>query len=90
MVLPEPLEATSDPADWCYPTDPWRGPRWLRASIADKEADPLEVWARGARITPQEYYHRFALTEWAKAYAPGQPEAAPRQRVNLTRQPSLF
>jgi hypothetical protein len=90
MVIPEPLENTSDPADWCCPTDPWRGPRWLRATIGDDEVDPLEVWARGQKITAQEYFWRLALRAWAVAEAPREPEAAPYQPVNLSRQPSLF
>jgi hypothetical protein len=90
MVIPEPLEDASDPADWCCPTDPWRGPRWLRATIGDDEVDPLEVWARGQKITEQEFRWRSALREWAVAEAPYEPEAQPREPVSLSRQPSLF
>jgi hypothetical protein len=85
----EPFEA-SDPADWCCPTDPWRGPRWLRATIGDDEVDPLDVWARGQKITAQEYYWRLAVRAWAVAEAPHEPEASPRQPINLSRQPALF
>lgn len=91
MIEPEPLEATSDPADWCHPTDPWRGPRWLRARIGDDEADPLEVWMRGKRITAAEYHHRVALAAWATVWKPDEaPEANPRAKVDLTKQAALF
>jgi hypothetical protein len=99
MVLAEPRgelvaigenEFTEPPEYWCRPADPWRGPRWLRATIGDDEVDPLDVWQWGSRITAAEYHHRMALREWAIRHAPQQPEALPRQRVNLTRQPSLL
>ena len=79
-----------DPADWGHATDPWRGPRWLRARIGDAEADPLLVWERGYRIGRAEYEWRLQLSRWAKRHAPEQPEARARETVDLTQQPSLF
>jgi hypothetical protein len=87
MIIPIRFEETPAPEDWCRYTE---RPRLLQATIADQAADPLEVWSRGERIGPREYHHRLALAEWAKTHAPGQPEANPRKRVDLTGQPSLF
>lgn len=90
----EPLEAWGEmpgepPEDWCRPTDPWRGPRVLRARIGDDEADPLEVWSRGYRVGEAEYRWRVALREWARTQ-PAEPEAQPRRAVDLSGNPSLF
>lgn len=93
MVIPEDPneEAVGEmPSDWCYPIDPYRGPRALLARIGDAAVDPLEVWQRGRKITGEEYYWRRGLREWAIVKAPSQPEANPRQPVDLRRQPSMF
>lgn len=89
MVIPEPLsvEDTPAPEDWCRPTERSRP---LRARVGDREADPGEVWISGMWTTPQEYYWRLKLRKWAVESAPDEPEAKPRQAVDLTRSPALF
>lgn len=87
LIEPIPYELTPDPEDWCRPTD---RPRVLRARIGDAEASPYEVWERGYKIFQAEYLWRLALREWAVTHAREQPEANPRQRVDLGRLPSLF
>ena len=60
-------------------------PRWLGlcVTIGEMAADPLEVWERGREIDapPQR--------EWAATWAPSQPEANPREPVQLGKLPSL-
>lgn len=89
FIIPEPLsiEDTPAPDDWCKPTERSRP---LRATIGDKEADPHEVWITAQWTTPQEYYWRLKLRKWAIDSAPHEPEAKPRQAVDLTRAPALF
>lgn len=87
MVIPEPLEATPDPEEWCRPTE---RPRPLRATIGTRDADPQEVWTSGRWITPREYHWRLGLGKWAAEEAPSEPEAKPYQPVDLTRSPALF
>jgi hypothetical protein len=65
----------------------WSG---LRACIGDEEVDPLEVWGRGPRIDVVEYRWRLALRNWAVNHAPAQPEARPKEPVDLAKLPSLF
>lgn len=87
MIIPELLADTPAPEDWCLPTDRSRP---LRARVGEREADPGEVWISGIAITPREYYWRFDLIKWAVESAPHEPEAKPRQAVDLTRSPALF
>lgn len=89
MIIPEPLsiEDTPAPEDWCRPTERSRP---LRARVGDRESDPGEVWISGLWITPREYYWRLKLQKWAVESAPAEPEAKPRQAVDLTRAPALF
>jgi len=87
LILPDPLELTPAPEDWCLPTE---RPRMLRARIGTTEADPFEVWTNGQRITAREYHWRLDLARYATDHAPLDPEADPRRRVDLSRAPSLF
>lgn len=88
LILPDPLEAAAPgPEDWCLPTDRARP---LRARIGKDDASPFEVWERGSRIEAREYATRLARREWAVIYAPAQPEARPRELVDLGKLPSLF
>lgn len=87
LIMPEPLEATPAPEEWCCPTE---RSRVLRARIGDQEASPDDVWASGRRISPKEYALRLAVRTWALTYAPAQPEANERQPVDLKTLPSLF
>jgi hypothetical protein len=65
--------------------------RWsLRATINDEDADPLDVWQRGNRISAIDYHKMIAVRDRAVAHEPYAPEANPRGKVNLARQPSLF
>jgi hypothetical protein len=88
LILPDPLDETAPgPEDWCMPTDRARP---LRARIGDDEVSPLEVWGRGPRIDVVEYRWRLALRNWAVNHAPAQPEARPKEPVDLAKLPSLF
>jgi hypothetical protein len=87
IVIPQPLETTPGPEDWCRPLDRSRP---LLARIGEREADPFDVWTYGRRIGAAEYHWRLALGKWAQTHAPLDPEANPRARVDLARQPSLF
>jgi hypothetical protein len=87
LILPEPLDQTPGPEDWCCPTE---RPRLLRARIGHDEADPYDVWVRGSDITAAEYAWRLARGDWAKRFAPAQPEANPKKPANLAQLPSLF
>jgi hypothetical protein len=87
MILPQPSEMTPALEDWCFPTE---RPRLLRATISEDEASPNEVWERGSRISPREYQKLLDVHRYAVAYAPHEPEANPRRKVDLGRQPSIF
>lgn len=87
MVIPVPLELTPAPEDWCRPAERSRP---LRATIGTSEANPFEVWISGYFITAQEYLYRLDLQKWATRHAPRQPEAKPKQSVDLTDLPALF
>jgi hypothetical protein len=87
FIEPIAYEMTPAPEDWCRPTE---RSRRLRARIGDTEANPYEVWERGRRIDAAEYQWRMALRDWAVDHARAQPEANPRQRVDLASLPSLF
>lgn len=92
FVIPEPASLLGEPGEppeeWCRPTDPWRGPRWHRAEIDGADADPLEVWVWGQRITPQHYHHLVALRGWQRRWEP--ETAAATRPADLKKQPSLF
>jgi hypothetical protein len=62
----------------------------LMATIGTREVDPHEVWERGQRIDQREYDHRLALADWTAHYAPHEPEANPKRRVDLSHASSLF
>jgi hypothetical protein len=65
--------------------------RWsLLASINETEADPLDVWQRGTRISPIEYHKMIAVRDRAIVFEPHAPEANPFRKTDLARQPSLF
>jgi hypothetical protein len=62
----------------------------FRASINGTDADPLEVWQRGYRITPRQYHKMVLVRDRALQHARHEPEANPTRAVDLARQPSLF
>jgi hypothetical protein len=87
MILPDLLADTPAPEDWCLPTERSRP---LRATIGDREANPDDVWTSGRRITAREFYWRMGVQKWAVDHAPRQPEAKPREAVDLKSLPALF
>jgi hypothetical protein len=95
-VNPDPLEDWPPPSEWCRAIEftPRMSRRELRCRIGGliggRDANPMYVWERGYRISPQEYYWRSALADWAVTQAPAQPEANPRKAVDLAALPSLF
>lgn len=66
-----------------------RFPR-LVAEIAGEDADLWRVWENGRPIPQAEYDHLMRVRSWAETYAPGAPEANPRQAVDLGAMPPLF
>jgi hypothetical protein len=85
---------------WCGPShDPVTGEVLDRSWLWQAQVDggPFEdafhrAWpyCAGHPITDTEYNYMRDVTLWAKEYAPEQPEAAPRQRIDLNRMPTLF
>lgn len=68
-----------------------RSPGW-HALLGDEEV-PIErvwPWCAGEPITQAEYDWRVALKQWAVKHAPAEPEANPKQAVNLRQMPPLF
>jgi hypothetical protein len=62
----------------------------LLAMIGEHEADPYEVWERGARISPAVFAFMIQDSAWAKEHAPDAPEAQPYNPVNLAEMRTLF
>lgn len=79
-----PWQDSEDPEDWCRPAERRPG-RVLRAIVAGRESDPLYVWEWGHTVTAREYHYLVAC-----ASTPGQPEARPKDTVDLTQRPSLL
>ena len=81
--------------DLGWGVEPLRAPvgmqRWTMMALAnEQEIDPLTVWQRGERIDARGYHQMVAAKRRAEHHAPHEPEANPRERIDLRRQPSLF
>lgn len=63
--------------------------RWphLEAQVDGKPADVDRVWTSGRRVDMAEYLFLRDDRAWAREYAPGSPEANPRQPVDFNTLP---
>lgn len=68
-----------------------RSPRY-QAQIAGKEADIDRVWPWCAKnpIAENEYRYMLDVSQWATEHAPREPEAKPREPVDVTTMRPLF
>jgi len=67
--------------------------RWQARVDGGEAEDPLRrAWpyCSGQPITRTEFDYLRDVACWAKDYAPSQPEASPRQKIDLHKMPTLF
>lgn len=66
--------------------------RFLAGFVIDEPASMYEIWNahRAAEISEGEYRYHVDNTRWAKAFAPREAIARPRQRVDWFDQPPPF
>jgi hypothetical protein len=73
------------------PENPMERSPFLAAFIIEEPAGLDEVWDRkGEPITEAEHRYHVDNARWAKAYAPREAIARPRQRVDWSTQPPPF
>ncbi len=68
------------------------GPEVLRCEVAGQECDPDDAWSyiAGAPISEQLYKLMHADSAWAKKWAPNDPIANPRERIDPGKMPLPF
>jgi hypothetical protein len=68
-----------------------RSPRW-QAERNGHQVDVDAVWpfCSADHIDEAEYRYMLATHEWAVENAPNSPEASPRTKIDLNKQPPLF
>lgn len=54
------------------------------------EVDAVWPFCAADAINEAEYRYLLATNQWAAEHAPDAPEAAPRQKIDLNRLPTLF
>jgi len=62
----------------------------LRGEIDGKHADLWMVWTSGRPTTEANWRYMTDVSRWARAHAPHEPEAQPRETVNLAAIPPIF
>lgn len=82
---------------WEPPLDPVTGelldrPPMLLAERAGKPVDPYELWPHvaGREISEAEYRYLVDDAAWCQEWAPHEPQARPRERVDLNELQPLF
>lgn len=82
------INGDAHPDDWCFPSD---RTRQLHGMLGGKRCDADAIWTRrGEPCTADEYEFRLARAQWAKTWAPDQPEADPRKPITSAARRSLF
>lgn len=88
-----------------YPSDPDTGelldraPRWMATVNGTLIEDAFRVIiligdqppiVKGEQINEDDYKHMLAVKDWAVQYAPNEPEATPRRKIDLGKIDPIF
>lgn len=84
----EPGDFYPDVEEWCRPARPEFCR--LAASINGKAVSLEQVWTHGRFCTPEEWRYQVTLAEWARKYAPHEPQANPFRAIDLNDMPPIF
>lgn len=70
-----------------------RSPRWqaeVRGKPYDRDVLDLWTWCAGQPIGANEYLYLLAIHRHASAHEPDMPEAAPHEKINHLKTPTIF
>ena len=87
-----PVRIWTEDGDRCEETGELLSDQIIRCRVGGQDSDPFAVWTycAGSPITEAEYDFMLANAEWCRDHAPEEPEANPRQAVDIDDLPPIF